>query len=107
MLKIYISGKITGLLHSDAEENFKMAEDYLLDKYDCVVINPMVQVPYLKGKDWKEYMLDDIKLLFDCNCIYMLDNWTTSKGARIECSIAKKMGIDIKFQPSEDNELVW
>lgn len=98
--RIYISGKITGLDLGEAERNFSKAKEELLKSCDCEVVNPMEEIPYEKGKTWQEYMIDDIKLLFGCTSIFMLKNWHESKGARIECDIAKGMGINIMFEDS-------
>ncbi|KAA4746913.1 DUF4406 domain-containing protein, partial [Bacteroides fragilis] len=51
--------------------------------------------PPMENKSWKDYMIDDLKLLFDCEAIYLIDNWQSSKGARIECYIAKELGMRI------------
>lgn len=102
MKRIFISGKITGLNYRQAEKNFQDAESYLIKKFDNIeVVNPMREVPYEKGKTWHQYMLEDIKLLFDCDSIFMLDNWEDSKGARIECGIAREMSKNIIFQSNE------
>lgn len=97
-MKIYISGKITGLALEVAENSFAQAAMMLRAKYGCEVVNPMECVPYEEGKTWEGYMLDDIKLLFDCDTVYMLDNWEESRGARVECSIAKELSKNIIFQ---------
>ena len=102
MNKIYISGKITGLDLREALIKFQDAESHLIMKYDNVeVVNPMREVPYEKGKTWDQYMIEDISLLFKCDTIYMLDNWEDSKGARIECSIAREMSKNILFQSND------
>lgn len=99
MKKIYISGKITGLDLLEAARNFQNAEQYLIMTYDGIeVVNPMREVVYKKDKTWEQYMLEDIDLLFSCDSIFMLDNWEESKGARIECSIAKELSKTILFQ---------
>lgn len=98
-MKVYISGKITGLDYIEAQENFKTAENYIVDALGVTeIINPMSAVPYVKGKGWKEYMVEDIKLLLECHVIFMLNNWRSSKGARIELGIAVEMGMDVIFQ---------
>lgn len=105
MKRIYISGKITGLDMLEATSNFQKAESFLIEKYgDIEVVNPMVAVPYEKNKTWEQYMLDDIELLFACDSIYMLNNWEDSKGARVECSIAKELSKTILFQEAALNE---
>ena len=104
MKRIYISGKITGLDMLEAARKFQDAECYLIMNYDNIeVVNPMREVPYEKEKTWEQYMLEDISLLFGCDSIFMLDNWEDSKGARIECSIAKEMSKNILFQSALAN----
>lgn len=93
-MKVYISGQITGLELEEAKTFFTEAEILLLARgYNP--INPMTLNPHTDGKTWKEYMLDDLDALFDCEAIYLLDNWQESKGARIEYQIAKEMGMVI------------
>lgn len=96
--KTYISGKITGLELPEAEQNFHKAGLFLKKKYGCDIINPMFDVEYHPEKTWAEYMLEDIKLLFTCDSIYMLNNWKDSKGARIEFNIAVELGINLIFE---------
>lgn len=91
---VYISGQITGLELKEAKANFDQAEALLLEK-GFKPLNPMKVNPPLSGKRWKEYMLDDIVQLFNCDGIYLLDNWQASKGARIEQFIAQEMGMMI------------
>lgn len=93
-MKIYISGQITGLEPKAAKAKFDKAEKILIEKgYNPV--NPMkLNIP-IEGKAWIDYMLDDLKLLFDCDAIYLLDNWQESNGARIEYLIAQEMGMTI------------
>ena len=86
--KIYISGKITGLDPEEAKRLFNEAEGWINANYDYKAVNPMKKVPYVEGKLWEEYMCDDIRLLIDCDAIYMLSNWEDSRGAKIEHEIA-------------------
>lgn len=96
-IKVYISGKITGLPIEKSKQLFATAET-MLNYSNVVPINPMKEVPYVEGKTWEEYMLEDIKLLFGCNAVYMLPNWMDSKGARIEHAIAKEHGLQIIYE---------
>ena len=95
--KIYISGKITGLEISEAQSKFKEAEFELL-RLELNPVNPMEHVPFNPDWEWKDYMLADIALLFDCEAIYMLDNWGSSEGARIERQIAIEHGMRVLYQ---------
>lgn len=91
---VYISGQITGLELKEAKANFDKAEALLLEK-GFTPVNPMKINPPMSAKNWKEYMRDDIVQLFDCDAIFLLDNWQDSKGARIEHFIAKEIGLMI------------
>ncbi len=102
--KVYISGKITGLDYNYAYDRFAVAEAVIKEELKYEVVNPMKAVPLDEKKTWEDYMLKDIELLFNCDMIYMLDNWHESKGARIECAIAKNMDKAILFE-STFNEL--
>ena len=43
-------------------------------------------------------MKADIKLLLDCDAIYMLPNWEVSNGATLEREIAKTLGLEIVYE---------
>jgi hypothetical protein len=97
MIRTYISGQITGLELDHATANFSEAYDDLCKK-GYIPVNPMDILPYDPKHEWRDYMLADIKELFNCDAIFMLKNWTHSKGARIERAIAVEMGIQIIYQ---------
>lgn len=40
----------------------------------------------------------DIKLLCDCDAIYMLNGWRESAGAKIEHKLARDLGIEIIYE---------
>ena len=99
-MRCYISGAITGVKHAD--KLFAMAEEKLeLEGYD--VVNPYKFGEYLKKEYAKEnkvpkyenFMHDDIALLINCDAIYLLENWGTSKGARLEKKIAEVLKMQI------------
>lgn len=89
--KVYISGPITGLSKKVYKNNFNSTELYLTGLgYD--VINP-VSYPTNPEWKWEDYMKRDIKLLCDCDYIYLLEGWQASDGASLEYVIAKNLGI--------------
>lgn len=89
--KVYISGKISGLEEKEYKNNFNSAELYLTGLgYDAV--NPVSEVTIPNGT-WEDYMRRDIKLLCDCDYIYLLDGWKYSGGACLEKLIADNLGI--------------
>lgn len=105
-MKIYISGKITGLPLKETRERFADAQA-LLDGIGFEAVNPMKKsLP--ANATWEQHMVKDIELLFKCDAIYMMDNWIYSRGALIEYDIAKRLGLDIWFESNvrRDNDIV-
>ena len=93
--KIYISGKISGI-EEQAVAIFANAE-LMLSKMGYEVVNPMT-LNHDHDKSWNSYMRVGVKELCDCYKIFMLNNWTDSKGAIIEHTIAMYLGIDVVYE---------
>jgi hypothetical protein len=89
--KIYISGKITGLIFEDAFAKFREAEIHFLN-LDYEVVNPM-KLTHNHDKSWESYMKEDLKAMMDCDAIALLANHKDSKGALIE----KELAIQLDF----------
>lgn len=96
-MKTYISGKITGCDLDEAKAKFKKAERALGLK-GMEPVNPMTIDIAGDSPTWEQYMLNDIKELFECSGIYMLSDWRESKGARIEHAIAIEMGMEMFYE---------
>jgi len=102
-IRIYISGKISGLPPEIAEENFKRAER-VLRKADpnCTVVNPyLVCKRIFKDKPdavWLDKMDVCIKMLRKCDVIYLLSSWNMSDGAIIEFIVAEHECISIMYE---------
>jgi hypothetical protein len=94
-MKIYISGKITGI-EAEAPALFQMAED-IIRNMGHEPVNPM-KLPHKRAKKWSDFMRTDIRHLMGCQAIWLLPNWQKSRGARIECLIATKLGFVIFHQ---------
>ena len=90
---IYISGKITGC-HDLNKPNFLHAEKELKKIYKKV-INPH-KLPANHNKSWEAYMKQCIIALCKCDVIYLLDDWSDSKGAVLELNLACELGLEIK-----------
>jgi len=103
-MKIYISGKISGLTTEEALNNFERAEKNLSENQwslDSVCVNELVNPMKLEhnhNKSWEEFMKEDIGALLSCDAIYLLKNWGDSRGARIERAIALELGITILYE---------
>jgi hypothetical protein len=91
--KIYISGKISQLTESEAQLLFENAEKVCTEMgYEPV--NPM-KLNHDHDKSWEMYMREDIRQMMDCEAIYMLSNWSFSKGAKIEYDLACNLGFKV------------
>lgn len=95
MSKIYISGKITGI-ESQAPILFERAEKELR-RMGYETVNPMT-LNHNHDKIWHSYMKEDVRALCDCDEIFMLQNWTDSKGAIIEHTIALYLGLKVIYE---------
>lgn len=110
----YISGPISGLENGNFD-NFQKAQ-IKLEKEGYVVMNPheigkdlyqkWSKIPKpentseAKAYDeqmWREFMREDIKHLTIAECVFLLDNWETSRGSHLELLIAQKLGIPIYY----------
>lgn len=95
-MKVYISGAITGIPATIVKSRFKSAESELIEKGHCPV-NPLTN-----GLDdtasWLDHMRADIRLLLDCDAIYMMVGWPDSKGAIIEKQLAQNLGLKVILQ---------
>lgn len=92
---IFISGKITGLNHYYAFQKFKAAEKRLT-QLGYEVKNPMrLCKPHWS---WLRCMAVCLWNLIRCPEVYFLDNYTYSRGARIEYRVALFMKKTIIIQ---------
>lgn len=95
-MRIYISGKISGLPLDDVKVRFADAKSFL-DEIGFEAVNPLEKgLP--DDAPWEQHMVKDIELLLSCDAIYMMDNWMDSIGAGIEYDIAMRTGKDIWFE---------
>ena len=86
---------MTGLDYDEAKKAFDDAEEAIRWKYDreVEVINPMSFCN--KGEDWNHAMRKCIVQLMECNYIHMLPGFEKSVGARLEMTIAQKLGFGV------------
>ena len=95
-MKIYISGKITGI-EKEAYELFEIAEKRLA-ALGNVIVNPM-KLPHNHDKKYDSYMKECLDAMDDgVECIYLLKNWTDSNGAKQEFQKAVDCKMMIIFE---------
>lgn len=89
-MRVYISGKISGLPIEEARMNFMIAKaDVKLANRGADVVNPFDLRPFLGIKTWLCYMITDLWHLRKCTHIAMQKNWIESKGCHWEHYFAK------------------
>lgn len=86
-MKVYISGKISGLHPNDVRSAFYTAA-YQISLRDNTPVNPL-ENGLTPEHPWILHIIVDIWMLKQCDAIYMLPNWKRSRGAIIEFAVAK------------------
>ncbi|WP_373804332.1 DUF4406 domain-containing protein [Bacteroides heparinolyticus] len=100
-MKVYISGRITGLDYNTVKRRFGLAEE-LLASLSLEPVNPLKN-GLKRSDEWIDHMCKDIKMLHSCRAIYMLDGWMDSKGATIEYDFAIRTGKIVLFESNIKN----
>lgn len=102
MSRVYISGRIGNLPKEVYSQKFIKAKNKLKNKFD-IVITPLDAAVELESivsqPNYNWYLLADITHLVDCDCIYMLNDWRQSPGAKAERAYAKACKMKIIYQP--------
>lgn len=92
MMKVFISGKVSGLPYVYAQKRFNRAASLF---QGCEVHNP---VKLCKPSwSWWRYMVVCLWHLMKCDTVVFMDNWQDSKGARIEHRVARVLGKTVIY----------
>lgn len=88
--RIYLAGPMTGL----PELNFPAfhAEAARLRALGYDVVNP-AEINLDPGAKWEDCIRADIRELMTCGWLALLPGWVSSRGARLEHSIAVSLGM--------------
>lgn len=94
MKKIYIAGPVTGV--AGYKKNFNEAAEMLRAKgYE--VRNP-IEPGLVAGADYRYYIDRGLRMLMECDTIYILHGWEDSAGAQLERDYAIICGLDIIYE---------
>jgi hypothetical protein len=99
--KVYISGPVTSIGLDEARRRFAKAEAKL-QALDYRTVNPTKMTLCVWLAQHGHYRLclwiQILWLSATCQCIYLLDGWHTSDGARAERAVARVMGIVAMYE---------
>lgn len=99
--KCYLSGPMAGIERWVMEAAFEEAEK-VVRELKVEPISPL-RNGLAADSSWEQHMKADVKLLMECDMIYMLDGWEKSRGARLEFNLAAELGIkNITFMPLDE-----
>ena len=97
-MRIYLSGKITGLDKEVYSRQFERAESFYktggFDVVNPVTIGEVILKNNPKAK-WEDFIQEDLKALRTYTHIVLLEGWEESKGAKKEKAEAEKLGLEI------------
>lgn len=100
--RCYISGPVSGRDINIVRARFERVADSL-SRRGYLPINPLENgLP--EHSPWEEHMAEDNTTLMRCNAVYMLGDWQTSHGARLEHAIAKRCGLHIVYEKGNSND---
>lgn len=91
--KVYISGPIAGYELDERKLAFLKVQ-HMLEELGYQAVNPFNNgIP--DEAHWREHMRADIRMLVDCDSIYMMPGWELSKGCKLELDVASSCGIQV------------
>ena len=102
---IFISIPISGKEDS-YDERLEEAVKYVKEKYpEYEIITPKDAAKNLEQSyfplqpKYKDYLISDIQEIYDCDAIFMCNEWYNSKGCQAERAFAEAIGLEIFNQP--------
>ena len=102
--KVYISGPITSIGFAEARKRFGFAEAVLQCKgYRTCNPTKMRLCVWLAqhGHYRLCLLLQLLWMWWTCSCIYLLTDWHTSDGARLERSFARCLGLTALYEQTK------
>ncbi len=93
---IYISLPITGRAIEEAKAEASEIARVILEQGD-IPISPFEVSPEDDGKDYADYMGEDITALLRCDAVWFAKNWAASKGCKLENCAACIYQKEIKY----------
>ena len=99
---IYISGPISKRSQMQTQKHFGEARKALEEQGYDVMDPTKLGFENAGVAEWDKFMREGIKLLMDCDAIYMLEGYEHSRGAKLEWQLADKLGMHIWYEKYGD-----
>jgi len=93
--KYYLSGKIGNAGDKQSNIDKFIITALHLRNEGYTIISPIELCDDQDSKTWEDYMKRDIQEMLNCDGIILMQNWTSSPGARLELYIAATLGLDV------------
>lgn len=100
-MRIYIAGPMTGISDYNFPAFNAMADHMRAAGWH--VENP-ADHGVVDGAEWADYLRYDIGRLSTCEAMMLLPGWSSSRGARLEASIAKELGVVMMLADGAERE---
>lgn len=100
-MRIYISLPITGRDEQDAREHADLMKS-ALSRAGHNPVNPFDIPAGVKSPAYADYLCADLRVLADCDAIFMCDGWQFSRGCRIERTFAEEFGLQVMYEKQEE-----
>lgn len=94
--KVYISGPITGYDLKERKLAFLKIQ-HMLEYLDYQAVNPFDN-GVLESANWHMHMHADLRMLLDCDAVYMMPGWEMSNGCKLELNVATSCGIPVMIE---------
>lgn len=94
-VKVYLAGPMSGLPEYNYPAFFHAAE--LLRERGLIVENPAEHAQRNPQPSWNGYMRQALKLMLDCEQLFLLPGWGRSVGAVIEHDLANELEMPIHY----------
>ena len=96
MKKIYISGPISGYSYEERQQYFAKVQE-ILELVGYEVKNPLDNgLP--SDSTTHQHMREDLKMLLECDEIFLLQDWNRSAGCQTELNVAVAAGMKVIFE---------
>ena len=103
--KIYLSGPISGYDYEERKDVFGKIKD-ILETMGYDVSNPLDN-GLSNMATTHQHMRRDLKMLLDCDEIFMLCDWNRSAGCKTELDVAVAAGMEVWFEtPFTPSEII-